>query len=92
VVGNAVGRDFAEALMGHRFYLDTYYQLPEDKKREMYLKVEPSLTLSDYTDIEKKIQENMALYNDVEIFVRKILKESLPLDSRVRNLVLNEKK
>src|SRR5206468_4115280 len=33
-VSNAVGRDYAEALMGHGFYLDTYYTLPEPKKRE----------------------------------------------------------
>ncbi len=55
VVGNAVGRDFAEALMGHHFYLDTYYNLPEDKKREMYLKAEPYLTISDFTKIEREL-------------------------------------
>lgn len=33
-VGNVCGRDFAEALMGHGFYMDTYYQLSEDKKKD----------------------------------------------------------
>jgi integrase len=52
-VSNAVGRDYAEALMGHGFYLDTYYTLAEDKKREMYLQAEPYLTISDFTNVEK---------------------------------------
>jgi len=56
VVGNAVGRDFAEALMGHHFYLDTYYNLSEEKKREMYLQAEPFLTISDYAQIEKDLR------------------------------------
>ena len=55
VVGNAVGRDYAEALMGHHFYLDTYYNLPEEKKRELYLKAEPYLTISDFTKIERDL-------------------------------------
>lgn len=53
VVGDAVGRDFAEALMGHHFYLDTYYNLPQEKRREMYLKAEPYLTISDVSKFEK---------------------------------------
>lgn len=56
VMGNAVGRDYAEALMGHHFYLDTYYNLPEEKKREMYLQAEPFLTISDYAQIEKDLR------------------------------------
>ena len=40
-VGNAVGRDFAEAIIGHGFYMDTYYQLSDEKKREMFLQAEP---------------------------------------------------
>jgi len=55
-VGNAVGRDFAEALMGHGFYMDTYYNLPEDKKREMYLDAEPYLTISDLQTVEKNFK------------------------------------
>lgn len=30
-VGNAAGRDFAEALIGHQFYMNTYYQLEDEK-------------------------------------------------------------
>jgi len=51
--GNAVGRDFAESLMGHDFYMSTYYNLSEDKKREMYLKAEPELTISDNQQVAK---------------------------------------
>jgi len=55
-VGNAVGRDYAEALMGHSFYMDTYYNLPDDKKREMYLDAEPYLTISDTKIIENNLK------------------------------------
>jgi len=53
VVGDTVGRDYAEALMGHHFYMDTYYNLPVEKRREMYLKAEPHLTISDFEKIER---------------------------------------
>lgn len=55
-VGNVSGRDFAEALMGHQFYLDTYYQLSDEKKKTMYLDVEPYLTISDFESVEKKLE------------------------------------
>ncbi len=57
VLGNACGRDYAEALMGHGFYMDTYYQLPEDKKRQMYLDAEPQLTISDFEAVERNIKK-----------------------------------
>ncbi|WP_428325942.1 tyrosine-type recombinase/integrase [Nitrosopumilus sp.] len=56
-LGNVCGRDYAEALMGHAFYMDTYYQLPEDKKQQMYLDAEPQLTISDFETVEKNIKE-----------------------------------
>jgi len=43
--------------MGHTFYLDTYYQLAEEKKQEMYLKAEPNLTISDFKTVEKNISD-----------------------------------
>ena len=55
-VGNAVGRDFAEAIIGHGFYMDTYYQLSDVKKREMFLQAEPYLTMSDFVAVEKNIK------------------------------------
>ncbi|MEC4849007.1 MAG: tyrosine-type recombinase/integrase [Nitrosarchaeum sp.] len=55
-VGNVSGRDFAEALIGHQFYMSTYYQLNDEKKKEMYLEVEPYLTISDFKTVEKNIK------------------------------------
>ena len=55
-LGNVCGRDYAEALMGHGFYMDTYYQLPDEKKKQMYLDAEPQLTISDFKEVEKNIK------------------------------------
>ncbi len=57
ILGNVCGRDYAEALMGHGFYMDTYYQLPDEKKKQMYLDAEPHLTLSDFETVEKNIKK-----------------------------------
>ncbi|MBT4326344.1 MAG: tyrosine-type recombinase/integrase [Candidatus Nitrosopelagicus sp.] len=57
ILGNVCGRDYAEALMGHGFYMDTYYQLPEDKKRQMYLDAESHLTISDFETFEKDLKK-----------------------------------
>jgi len=54
-MSNVVGSNYAHALMGHHEYLDTYYNLPEDNKKELYLKAEPHLTISDFTKIEKDL-------------------------------------
>ncbi len=79
-VGNVCGRDFAEALMGHGFYMDVYYQLPEPKKREMYLDAEPHLTVSDFTEVEKQITSLSTRCNDLEKTVLG-LKQYLKLNS-----------
>ena len=65
-VGDAVGRDYAEALMGHHFYLDTYYNLPEEKKRKTYLKAEPYLTISDFAKIEKDMERMTEKQKEIE--------------------------
>ncbi|HJU13554.1 MAG TPA: hypothetical protein VJ792_03775 [Candidatus Nitrosotalea sp.] len=57
MVGNSCGRDFAEALIGHKFYLSTYYNLSDAQKKELYLKAEQYLTISDYSRIEQTIQD-----------------------------------
>lgn len=78
VVGNVVGRDYAEALMGHHFYLDTYYNLPDDKKREMYLEAEPSLTIANYVSIEKDLISVKKKQEEIEskyLDLIKLLKE-----------------
>lgn len=72
-VGNAVGRDFAEALIGHRFYMDTYYQLSDEKKREMYLQAEPYLTISDFKTVENNLKEISSRYSQLEKKVNNLI-------------------
>jgi integrase len=79
-VGNVCGRDYAEALMGHGFYMDTYYQLSEDKKKEMYLDSEPHLTISNFKEVERKITNLTTKCNDLEKTVLG-LKEYLHMNS-----------
>jgi len=65
-VGNACGRDFAEELMGHGFYMDTYYQVSVEKRQEMYLKAEPYLTISDFKAVEKDMKVLSTKYQNLE--------------------------
>ena len=57
-VSNISGSNFAHALMGHHEYLDTYYTLSQKQQVSLYQKAEPYLTISDFTKIEKSL-ENM---------------------------------
>lgn len=66
VVGNVCGRDFAEELMGHGFYMGAYYQLSVEKKQEMYLQAEPQLTISNFKDVEKDIKKLSTKYQNLE--------------------------
>lgn len=65
-VGNVCGRDFAEAIIGHSFYMDTYYVLSEEQKRELYLKAEPYLTISDFKAVENNIKVLSENYQKLE--------------------------
>jgi integrase len=67
VVGNKVGRDFAEAIIGHGFYMDTYYQLSDEKKKEMYLEVESLLTISDFKSVESNMKQINDKYQNLEM-------------------------
>jgi len=66
ILSNAVGSNYAHALMGHHEYLDTYYNLPEEKKKELYLKAEPHLTVSDFTKIEKDLMSVTDRQKEIE--------------------------
>lgn len=94
-VGDAVSRDFAEALAGHRFYMDTYYLLSEDKKKENYMKAESHLTISDYRDIEKRLVKTVEKQKEFEhnqaIFT-KTIQESLGFPPGLLEVMMNEKK
>lgn len=63
ILGNVSGRDFAETLMGHTFYMSTYYNVPDEKKRELYLKAEADLAISDTKVVEKNIRNLEEQYN-----------------------------
>ncbi len=95
-VGDATNRDFAEALMGHRFYLDTYYNQSEDKRKEMYLKAEPYLTISDFVQVEKdlgKISEKQReLEEEQQVIKQFILKHyvGLPEFEKSYSLIKDE--
>ncbi len=65
-VGNVCGRDFAEELMGHGFYMDTYYQLSTEKRQKMYLEAEPHLTISDFKEVEKNLKTLSMKYAELE--------------------------
>jgi len=39
------GSDYAHAVTGHGQYLDQYLRIPEPKRKQMYLEIEPSLTI-----------------------------------------------
>lgn len=49
--------DFAEALMGHKSLKLTYYRQNSEVRCSTYLEVEPNLTISDFTKVEKNIKE-----------------------------------
>jgi len=66
IVGDTCGRDFAEEMIGHRFYMDTYYQLSTEKRKEMYLKAEPFLTISDYKAVENNMKSLSVKYQNLE--------------------------
>ncbi len=65
-VGNVCGRDYAEALMGHGFYMDTYYQLSEYDKHQKYLSAEPYLTISDFEKVEQQYTDLSQKYGEME--------------------------
>ena len=46
--------------------MDTYYNLQDDKKREMYLQAEPYLTISDFQTIEKNFKNLSAKQASLE--------------------------
>ena len=82
-LSNVVGSNYAHALMGHHEYLDTYYNLPEEKKRELYLKAEPHLTISDFARIEKDLMSVSEKQKEIEekhLELLQILKKSDHLD------------
>ena len=46
--------------------MDTYYQLSTEKRKEMYLKAEPFLTVSDYKAVENNMKSLSVKYQNLE--------------------------
>jgi len=65
-LSNSVGSDYANALLGHHFYLDTYYNMPESKRGELYLKAEPHITISDISKLEHDLLSVQERQNEIE--------------------------
>jgi integrase len=76
-VGNACGRDFAEAIIGHGFYMDTYYNLSEEERRSLYVKAEPYLTISDFAKIEKTLKGISEKQEELEAKVARLEKNAI---------------
>lgn len=74
IVGNVSGRDYAEALMGRRFYLDTYYNMPAEDRRKKYLDVEPYLTISDTKTVEKNYSKLSEKHEQLEEKMNDLIK------------------
>jgi len=84
IVSDEGFRNLAEALMGHESVELDYYRKNDRKRLELYRKVEPALTISDYTSVEKNIAKTMEncnelkeLYNDLkEKFEKHVLSKN----------------
>ena len=64
-VSNVSGSDYAHALLGHHEYLDTYYTLSKKEQIRLYRNAEPHLTISDYTKIEKSLENIQNKQTDI---------------------------
>ena len=53
--------------------MDTYYQLSDEKKREMYLQVEPLLTISDFKSVETNLKKMDEKYQSLESKLNNLL-------------------
>ena len=95
-LSNVVGSNYAHALMGHHEYLDTYYNLPENEKRELYLKAEPYLTISDYSKIEKELFSVRQRQKEIEeshLELLKLLKDGqLTIPKQLEKYIRSEEK
>lgn len=58
--------DFAEALMGHKSIKLTYYRQNAEARCKIYLEVEPALTISDYSKVEKSLKDISEKHKELE--------------------------
>ena len=81
-VTNAQQSDFAESLMGHTSIKLTYYLQNKEQRLKTYLKVEPELTIADFTKVEKNLDDLKEKIN--------LLSSDLEKSNKENNLLKNE--
>ena len=64
--------DFAEALMGHKSLKLVYFKQSSEARLKLYLKMEPFLTISDFTRVEKTMEELQEQVQSLSIELEKI--------------------
>jgi len=71
-VTNAQESDFAEALMGHKSLKLVYYKQNAQDRQRMYKKLEPHLTISDFTNFEKTMEEMQSQLESLTLELEKV--------------------
>jgi len=90
-VTDAHQSDFAEALMGHKSLKLVYYRQNNEARNKTYLEVEHSLTVSDFTKMEKTITEISHKYTELETkfrdFLRNCKENKIPVPDSLLEMV-----
>jgi len=71
-VTNSQQSDFAEALMGHKSLKLVYYKQNAQDRQKMYKKLESHLTISDFTNFEKSMEDLEEKLAQMEIELEKV--------------------
>ena len=83
--------DFAEALMGHKSLKLVYYRQNTEVRSKTYLGIEHSLTVSDFTKMEKTITEISQKYTELETkfhdFLRNCKENKIPVPDSLLKMV-----
>ena len=69
---NAQESDFAEALMGHKSLKLVYYKQSFEERQKMYKKLEPNLTISDFSKVEKTMEEMQSQIETLTLELEKV--------------------
>ena len=64
--------DFAEALMGHKSLKLVYFKQSSEARMKLYLKMEPFLTISDFSRVEKTMEELQDQVQSLSIELEKV--------------------
>ncbi|MBS3921663.1 MAG: site-specific integrase [Nitrosarchaeum sp.] len=64
--------DFAEALMGHKSLKLVYFKQSTEARQKMYQQMEPFLTLSDFTRVEKTMEDLQGQVQSLSLELEKV--------------------